>query len=425
MDSEAEYREARPSAVIDRRYVVRREIARGGMGVVFEAEHVLTRAPVAIKTLTDEALGWATVRQRLLREARALAVAKHPRVVGVLDAGVCGAHGPFIALEMIDGRTLESFVMARGRLPVATVIAIAAQVSSALAHAHARGVVHRDVKPGNVLVTRESGREVLKLVDFGIARVAGNDDVVDRKLTRGAEVIGTIEYVAPEQIVDGAEPTPATDVYALGVTLYECLAGDVPHAGSLSHIMAALASGASPRPLRALRPDIPEALAAIVERAMARAPDRRFPHAAALAESCLALAGNVEPPLALLDAQHDAPRRRHHVRAPFVTPARICTAAGPRDGRTEDISEGGLLVVMEASCEEGEQVEVRFPLPTSGRVVGVRAVARWARTQRGQRAVGVEFTHLPEEAGADIRRYVSFMCGASGRPPVGEPAVAQ
>jgi serine/threonine protein kinase len=210
MTSEPRYVEASPASTIDRRYTVRREIARGGMGIVFEAEHSLTRSPVAVKVLTTAALGWPIVHARLMREARALAVARHPGVASVLDAGVCRSHGPYLVLEMIEGRSLESFIVARRTLDVESTVAVAQQLGAALSYVHSTGVVHRDVKPGNVLVTRDAGREgdVLKLLDFGIARVGEGDDVVERKLTQQTDVLGTIEYMAPEQILDGLPPTP-------------------------------------------------------------------------------------------------------------------------------------------------------------------------------------------------------------------------
>ena len=150
-------REAAAESVVDRRYRVRREIARGGMGVVLEAEHVVLKTPVALKVLTSAALVQPVLHERMHREARALACARHPGVVPIFDAGSCEVHGPYLVLERVEGRTLESFILARQRLDVPSVVAIAVQLGEALAHVHRVGVVHRDVKPANVLVTREPG----------------------------------------------------------------------------------------------------------------------------------------------------------------------------------------------------------------------------------------------------------------------------
>lgn len=406
--------EAHPGSLIDRRFRVRREIARGGMGVVFEAEHVLTRSKVAIKALTQDALGWPGVHNRLLREARALAIARHPGVAEIHDAGECPLHGPFLALEMIDGRSLESFLVARLTLDVDTVVAVAEELGAALTTVHARGVVHRDIKPGNVIVTRHPDRDVdrLKLVDFGIARVAEADDVVDARITRNKDVVGTVEFIAPELLVEDRAPSASSDVYALGVTLYECLTGEVPFPGTLSSVMRAHLEGRSVPSIRKRRADVPEALEAAILRAIDRDPARRFATAEALARACVDALGRSPRPIELLGGPRTRPEegRRQFVRAPYVTPVRIVAASGPCDGRTEDLSEGGLLVVTSGLCAEGERVTVRLPLPATGRVVTLSATARWAKTQRGSRAIGLELDPIPEEIREEIRRYVALMC---------------
>lgn len=426
MTSEPRYVEASPASTIDRRYTVRREIARGGMGIVFEAEHSLTRSPVAVKVLTTAALGWPIVHARLMREARALAIARHPGVASVLDAGVCRSHGPYLVLEMIEGRSLESFIVARRTLDVDSTVAVAQQLAAALTYVHGTGVVHRDVKPGNVLVTREAGREgdVLKLLDFGIARVGEGDDVVERKLTQQTDVLGTIEYMAPEQILDGLPPTPATDVYALGVTLFECLVGDVPFPGTMTQVMSALLAGKPVPSIRESRPDVSPALESAILRAMRRDPAQRHASPDELAAACVAAIGHAPRRLDLLDpprAHADGSSRRQFTRAPYVTPVRVLGQAGACDGRTEDISEQGLLVVTSGSCVEGDEVTVRLPLPSSGRVVTLPGIARWAKTQRGQRAIGIELGAIPPDARADIRNYVALM---TGQTPSLRPAPA-
>lgn len=417
MNPKDRFVEAGPGAVVDRRYELKREIARGGMGIVHEAQHVALRTSVALKTLTSAALEWPMVHARLMREARALSMVRHPGIASVLDAGSCPHHGSYLALEMIEGRSLESFIVARQRLDVESVVQIAIQLGGSLSFVHDRGIVHRDVKPQNVLVGRDASQpgDVLKLIDFGIASVPGDHDVVDRKLTSSGEILGTVEYMAPEQLLDGAPPSPATDIYALGVTLYECLVGDVPYPGTASAVMTTLLTGKPPRPIREKRPDVPVALEAAVMRALAREPGHRFGRADALARVVMASVPRAPSALRLLDlpSEPDPATRRQFARAPFVTPVRILAGAGPADGRTEDISEGGLLVVTSAPVKEGERVHVRLPLPSSGRVVTCEATARWARTRRGQKAVGLAFVALPEDAAADIRAYVGLMGGAA------------
>lgn len=432
------YEEAKAGVTVDRRYQVRREIARGGMGAVFEAEHAFLKSPVALKTLTRQALDVPSVHARLMREARALSRTRHPNVVPVFDAGVCDLHGPYVALDMIEGRTLESFLVARQKLDIAETLAVVAQLASALDWVHQKGVIHRDVKPANVLVSREPGRDgdTAILVDFGIARVPGEVDVVDGRLTRHGEVLGTVEYMAPEQLAEGREPDARTDVWALGVLAYECLTGDVPFTGTPTQVMTALLQGQKPPELRARRADVPEPLSKAVMRALNHAPAQRPQSAGELVRAMEQALGITAPPILLIDTVPDAvrsvppsataadlkssgnaPVRRLFARAPYVTPTRIVTTGGPCDGRSEDISEGGLLVVTSAECTDGDRVKVRLPLPTSGRVVVLEAIARWSKNRRGQRAIGVEFVDPPEEVRAEIRTYVTLMSGVRSIPP--------
>ncbi len=431
------FEEAKTASLVDRRYAIKREIARGGMGVVFEAEHTTLRSPVALKTLTSTALASSAVHARLMREARALSVVRHPGVTNVLDAGVCRTFGPYVALEMIEGRSLDGLVVARQRLDVESVVSIALQLAQALGAAHARGVIHRDVKPGNVLVTRDAsgGGDRVKLIDFGIACVRGEDDVVTRRLTQAGEVLGTIEYIAPEQLLDPAPPTVRADVYSLGALAYECLMGDVPFQGPPRTILTTLLAGGRPSSIRERRPDVPAAVDAAVMRALSRDPSARFASAQAFEEALLAAWGRAPRPLSLLEAPRssegraEGSSRRQFVRAPYVTPVRVVSSNGAWDGRTEDVSEGGLLVVMPSHAEKGEtpessaqgqRVSVRLPLPASGRVVTVEATACWTRAQRGQRAMGISFTSLAEEVRDDIQKYVALM----SRDVVAEPGAS-
>jgi len=420
MSQEQNFVEAGPSSVVDRRYRIKREIARGSMGIVHEAEHTTLRTTVAIKTLTSGALMWPLVHSRLMREGRALSMVRHPSVASVLDAGVCPTHGPYLVLGMVEGRSLQSFIVARGRLDVETVVHTAIQLGGALAAAHEHGIVHRDVKPANILVGRSSvgPGDALVLVDFGIASLPGSDDVVDRKLTASGEILGTVEYMAPEQLLDGATPSPATDIYGLGATLYECLMGDVPYPGTPIAVMTAMLQGKAVGAIAAARPDVSPALAAAVMKAMARDPHARFESAHALVLAFTAAGPALTRPLTLLErAEEGGAARRRFGRAAYVTPVRIVTVDGAADGRSEDVSEGGLLVVTQSNVTEGAHVSVRLPLPSSGRVVTCDAIARWARTRRGQKAIGLAFTSLPEEARVDIERYVRLMSGAEPAAP--------
>jgi serine/threonine protein kinase len=397
-------------SVVDQRYAIKREVARGAMGVVFEATHLHLGTSVALKTLTPAASESASGGPRLMREARALAMCKHPNVVRVHDAGVCAQHGPYLALEMLEGRSLESFVLARQRLDVATVLRIGEQLCAAVAHVHASGIVHRDIKPANVIVTRdERGQgDSVRLIDFGLARMLDEQSEEGPKLTTRGELLGTIEYMAPEQVLQTEVGTALSDVYALGVVLYEALAGCVPFSGGPMALATAHAIGAEAPPLVGLRPDVPLVLAEAIASALVRDPAHRTGSAYTLGRACAALVRDTSGSLDLLAPRRGVSNpdaRRVFTRTPYAAPARVTTETGMVDGRTEDISEGGLLVVAAVDCAEGDTVTVRFPLPASGRMVDLVGVARWIKSQRTQRAIGIAFRAVDVETLEEIRAH--------------------
>lgn len=403
-------------ALVDRRYRVRREIARGGMGVVYEAEHVVMGDIVALKVLSAEMREQWGVAERIAREARALAHARHPWIVSIRDAGHCKHFGPYIVLERLEGRPLDGLLVARQKLSVASVVTMAVGIGDALTHAHQAGVIHRDIKPANIFVARagDGNPERAVLLDFGISHLSDQAGAPKVRITRAGDVLGTPEYMAPEILIDGADPTAQSDVYALSAMLFECLAGDVPHPGNPMTIMSALLVDKPPRPLAAIRGDVPSFLETVLRRGLARDPRDRPQTPADLARLIHAAVGGAVEPLKLLEdqgtnAESTGISRRQFVRAAYVAPLRIAFEGGTADGRTEDISEGGALVVGAQGPVEGREVVLRMPLPTSGRVVSVRALARWCRNRRGAQALGIEFIELPADARADIARYVTLM----------------
>jgi serine/threonine-protein kinase len=412
------------SAIVGGRYAVRREIASGGICVVYEAEHLVTQARVALKLLHPAYRNRADQAARLLREARLLARLKHPSIVTIHDAGDCRDHGPFLALELIDGRPLDGLLLARHVLTVDQTVGLGVRLCEALEAVHAAGVVHRDVKPSNVLVcARPGGGSQVKLIDFGVA--AGSDGVADaRRLTRVGDVVGTLEYMAPEQLMESSPVDVRSDVYSVGVVLYECLSGRFPYEGSATALITAFVRG-TPVP-RIERDDLPPAVFAVLERALRIDPAARIPTAAELRaalEAAVAAPGAparapalqvLEPPSPPLQPE----QRRAHVRAPYVAPTRIVLASGAvHDGRTEDISEGGVLVVTDTPCGTGERVKMRLPLPAAGRVVTLEGVTRWVRTVRGRQAIGVAFDTVPPDVAAEIRVYVRLVSGQRSTLP--------
>jgi serine/threonine-protein kinase len=398
--------------IVDRRYRVRREIARGGMGVVYEAVHQVLGETVALKVLTRQARHQRGAAQRFEREALALARARHPGVVGVRDAGVCEFAGPYVVLDRLEGRTLDGLLAARSRLPLPSVLALAAELGASLTHAHRAGVVHRDVKPANVFITHTSRGERAILLDFGIAHVVGLDAGFNHRLTRAGEVLGTPEYIAPELLIDDGDPTPRSDVYSLAVLLYECLSGELPFTGNTMQLMSAHLIDKAPKALSQRCPELPSVIDAAIMRALSRDPLKRPATPSELASQLLASAG-AAPALNLLSdpssPEVGGASRRQFARAPYGSPVRLDLGDRVVDGRTEDISEGGALVLGATTPSEGHEVTVRIPLPTSGRVALLRATTKWVRTRRGTHALGVEFIDLTTEARADIARYVALM----------------
>jgi serine/threonine-protein kinase len=449
-------------------------LGHGGAASVYAAEHVVVKRSVALKVPHVDVDMREMLFARLRRETKALASVRHPVVVDVIDGG--DAKGvPFLAMQLLDGRTLTGLLAARGSLDADSVVKIGVQLASGLAAVHAAGIVHRDVKPANVMITREPLNQI-RLVDFGVAKLPGAVDIVDNNLTQAGAILGTVEYMAPEALLGQPNNDHRADVYALGVTLYECATGNVPFEGGLGQVLLSITTQ-DPAPLTSVRFDIPKALSEVIHRCLARDPDKRYGSMAELAVTLAACAnrkldtidvlgdarGRVAPPLppsrvrpqpgptaqaaaapaaaapkgipalvvpALVvpppapaaqppppqqPAQQQPPpeARRLVARAPYVTLATLHRdAASPIDARIEDISEGGVLLVASEACTQGDIVKLRFATPMSGRMIEVPAIARWSRSSRGTRATGLEFQNLSEPTRAEIRQYVALMGNA-------------
>jgi serine/threonine protein kinase len=254
------------SSVGGGRYRLERPLGHGGMGTVYLAHDLELDRPVAVKLLAERLAGDDAFRRRFLREARVAARLSHPNVVAVYDAGETEEGLPYIVMEYVAGATLEG----RGPLPPPEAVGLALQACHGLAHAHEHGLVHRDVKPHNLLL-RSDG--TLKVADFGIARAAEAT-----ALTEVGAVLGTAAYLAPEQAAGGAV-TPATDVYALGAVLYELLTGRPPYEPTS---LADLAERPEIVPVSELAPQVPRGVEDAVMRALARNPDYRQSSAAEL-----------------------------------------------------------------------------------------------------------------------------------------------
>ena len=248
------------------------EIARGGMGAVYLGTHTQLRKRVAIKVLNPQ-LSSPQMLERFHREAITASQIGHEGIAQVTDLGTSRDGEPFLVMEYLEGESLASRLRTTGPLSVEDACELGCAILSPLAAAHRAGIVHRDLKPDNVFVVRQSRGETVKLLDFGISRSAGGD--AGFRLTTTGLVLGTPYYMSPEQARGATEVTPAADLYAFGVMLYEMLIGSVPiHGENYNQLMYRVMTGEFARP-RERRPDLPEAVEGLILRAMALEPADR------------------------------------------------------------------------------------------------------------------------------------------------------
>jgi tetratricopeptide (TPR) repeat protein len=262
-------------------YEIVRRLGSGGMGVVWEARDTRLDRLVAVKTLAAEATGDARARERLLQEARAAAALDHRNVCTVHDVGETEEGGLYVVMALYRGRSLKERIAA-GPVPVEEALDLAAQAAEGLAAIHSRGILHRDVKPANLFVT-EAGE--LKVLDFGLALAA-----TTARLTASGFVIGTLAYMPPEQL-RGEEIGPAADLWALGVTLFEMLTGQLPFPAANHGELVNAILNHPPASLSRMRPGLPDEVAELVERCLERDPGARASSAAELAASLKRLLG--------------------------------------------------------------------------------------------------------------------------------------
>lgn len=329
--------------VLDGRYRLGEVLGRGGMGEVRAAEDLRLGRSVAVKLLRADLASDPDLRRRFEAEARAAARVSHPHAVAVYDAGEHEGLA-YLVMERLPGATLADEV-ATGPLDQERLCAVAGQVLGALGVAHASGLIHRDIKPGNVLLAEDG---TAKLADFGIAKVVEKNTEKNDDATTGF-LLGTPAYLAPERLA-GHPATPASDLYAIGVVLYEALTGRKPFDGDTPFAVIHAVHQGEPKPLRDLRPDVHPTVVAAIERAMHTDPDLRFPTASALAR---ALTGEV-PTVAAAPGGADRPGvgwAQATAAVPRGATARLDVPArplGPRLSQRAVIAVGALVVLAVA-----------------------------------------------------------------------------
>jgi serine/threonine protein kinase len=258
-------------------YRILDRLGKGGMGHVFLAEHAVLGRRVAVKALSDALRADPGARKRFVREARAAAALDHPNIVRVFDVDMA-SDPPYLVMEYVDGLSLQAAVARAGTFSAGEAASVGMQVADGLSQAAAVGLVHRDIKPANLLVDRRGG---VKILDLGIVRFT-QDDTHSR--TNGGEIIlGTLDYLAPEQAEDCSKVDTRADIYALGATLYFLIAGHPPYPVADMRRKLEAKQNQDPPPLDRLRPDVPAEFAAIVSRLMARDPAERYQLPAAAA----------------------------------------------------------------------------------------------------------------------------------------------
>lgn len=253
--------------VLDNRYRLKRLVGIGGMAMVFEADDLLKKTIVAVKILKEEFAADEVSVQRFINESKAVLMLSHPNIVKIFDVSVKGEY-KYIVMEYIDGITLKAYMQRKGTLSVKETIAYSIQILRALEHAHLGGVVHRDIKPQNIMLLR-SGQ--IKVTDFGIAKLPDA-----KTLTATDKAIGTVYYISPEQAAGEKGIDRRTDLYSVGVLMYEMITGKLPFDGENPVSIALKQISEEPKPPRELNPDIPEGLEQIILFAMEKDKDKRF-----------------------------------------------------------------------------------------------------------------------------------------------------
>ncbi len=394
-------------AILGGKYRVERVLGEGGMGIVFQAVHTRLDKHVAIKMLLPQMLQVPELVGRFEREARAAGRLRHRHSARVIDVDVTADGIPFMVMELLHGHDLETELRARGRLPPGEAVAYVTQACAAMAEAHEAGIVHRDLKPSNLFLSEEQdGTVCVKVLDFGISKLQTPDEA---RVTSTQTQMGTPLYMSPEQVRSAKNVDLRTDVWSLGVILYELLAGHAPFDGTPMAVAAAIV-GDTPPPLRQLVPEVPEALAVVVARAMEKDPARRFASTVSLSEALapFATAPAAARPSLPLDARQVQTSSPSLVTAPTLAATPADAGARPRE---PEGATGGSWATSEA--------ETPRPRRTGLLVAGVGAVVVLA----GVAFLASRLVHAPPSpAAADSRTAPPAPSASVARAPMDSAA---
>lgn len=327
------------------RYEVLEELGRGGMGVVYKAIQKNLSRPVALKVLPQQITPDEEFLKRFHSEARKAAQISHPNIITIYDEGVeNGVH--FIAMEYIDGEDLRNLILKNGPLPFDKVILWLKPVIEALGYAHQKGLIHRDIKSANILISK-TGRPVL--TDFGIARLAESSQLTrssgeSTQLTRAGMILGTLQYMSPEQIT-GTPATPLSDLYAMGVVLYHCLTGELPFRGDTDWSTMHKIANVPPTAPRGIRADIPKALESLVLKCMAKNPGQRYQSCEELAAALEKAGAETATPRKSVKAASEETMIAEPAKRAASEPKRSVEKSAPARSRTLALGIAGLAVL--------------------------------------------------------------------------------
>jgi serine/threonine-protein kinase len=265
-----------PGAIVAGRYRLDRLLGRGGMGEVWAAEQTITRKKVAVKFLAGAAALSDETRRRFIREARAACAVQHPNVVEVHDVVEADADTPAMVMELLRGESLEAKLQRDGKLALEEALSIVLRVVSAVGTAHTLGIIHRDIKPDNIFIAETPEGTEVKVLDFGIAKIATNDDGEQTaNLTATGSMLGTPYYMSPEQAFGEKRIDHRADIWSIGIVLYRCLSGQLPtQADNLGQILKVIMTRSIPK-LGAVAPELPKPISALVDRMLGYSPSER------------------------------------------------------------------------------------------------------------------------------------------------------
>ena len=319
------------------KYRIDARLNEGGMGTVYRGTHVLMDKTVAIKVLRPSLAADEKIVARFSREARAASRINHPNALSVTDFGEDESGHVFLVMEYLSGKTLKQVIRDEGPLPLARVVDIARQIGDALNAAHSQNIIHRDLKSDNIMLLDTMTGDHAKVLDFGIAKINEPDGAVDTNLTAPNLVIGTPQYMSPEQCSQNSEIDARSDIYSFGVILYEMLVGHVPFSGD-SPTMVMMKHLQEPVPsVLEERSDIPASVARVVARAMAKVPDNRYQNVAELIEDLTIASGMTIHRLGPVETSAHPPVHDDQDEVTVVRPREVLPPPAPPVARREPV----------------------------------------------------------------------------------------